>query len=122
MPLARPNVVVGWVTFGLAEHVTPAADRRPAGLQGCRQHRPDSHPSRQTVTPVGFLNNGLAVVSPPLERWEGLEAVRAAITALDEARAPVGRACGLHVHFDAANLGAAEIKMIVLLCLVVDAK
>lgn len=66
------------------------------------------------IVPDGSLNNGFEVVSPPLEGCEGLEAVRAAITALDDAGATVDRACGLHVHFDAADLSAAEIKMIVL--------
>mgnify|MGYP000853105857 FL=1 len=66
------------------------------------------------IVPDGSLNNGFEVVSPPLEGCEGLEAVRAAITALDDAGATVDRACGLHVHFDASDLSAAEIKMIVL--------
>lgn len=60
------------------------------------------------------VRGGFEVVSPVLQGEEGLEAVRAAITALDDAGATVNRSCGLHVHFDASGLTALELKNIVL--------
>lgn len=59
------------------------------------------------------VQGGFEVVSPVLNGEQGLEAVRAAITALDDAGATINRTCGLHVHFDAQSLAAEEFKAIV---------
>lgn len=57
--------------------------------------------------------NGFEVVSPILSGEAGLEEARAVATALDDAGATANRSCGLHVHFDARDLSAGDIRTIV---------
>lgn len=59
------------------------------------------------------VRDGFEIVSPPLSGESGLEAVRVAITALDDAGAKINRTCGLHIHFDAADFTGDDIKTII---------
>lgn len=59
------------------------------------------------------VRDGFEVVSPVLEGDAGLAEAEVVARALDDAGASVNVSCGLHVHFDAADLSAADIKAIV---------
>lgn len=59
------------------------------------------------------VRGGFEVVSPVLEGEAGLAEAEMVARALDDAGASVNVSCGLHVHFDAADLSAADIKAIV---------
>ena len=56
--------------------------------------------------------NGHEVVSPILSGEEGLKEAMHAANALESAGATIDKACGLHVHFNATDLSADEIRMI----------
>ena len=56
---------------------------------------------------------GFEVVSPVLQDEAGLDEVRKAATALDDMGATANRSCGYHVHLDAGDLTANDIRAIV---------
>ena len=56
---------------------------------------------------------GYELVSPVLQGEDGLKEAMRAITALDDAGAHVDRQCGVHVHFDASDLTASDVKSLV---------
>lgn len=60
------------------------------------------------------VRNGFEVVSPVLYGEEGLESVRAVVTALNDAGASVNKTCGFHVHFDARDLSVTSVKAIIM--------
>lgn len=59
------------------------------------------------------VRDGFEVVSPVLLGEAGIEQAMTVATALEDAGASVNRSCGFHVHFDARNLSAGDIKTIV---------
>lgn len=59
------------------------------------------------------VQGGFEVVSPVLHGEAGIEEAMTVAAALDDAGATVNRSCGFHVHFDAADLSARDIKIIV---------
>ena len=59
------------------------------------------------------VRDGFEVVSPILRGEQGIEEAMTVAAALDDAGATVNRSCGFHVHFDAADLSAGDIKTIV---------
>lgn len=59
------------------------------------------------------VQNGFEVVSPILHGEDGVEEAMAVAEALADAGANVNRSCGFHVHFDASDLSAADVKTIV---------
>lgn len=59
------------------------------------------------------VRGGFEVVSPVLEGEAGIAEAEVVARALDDAGANVNVTCGLHVHFDAADLSAADIKAII---------
>ncbi|MFI3271990.1 MAG: amidoligase family protein [Pseudomonadota bacterium] len=69
--------------------------------------------SHWKIVPDASVQGGFEVVSPILEGVEGLEQLRAVVTALDDMGGSVNRSCGYHVHFDASDLGVDHIRSIV---------
>ncbi len=65
------------------------------------------------LVPDGSVSGGFEVVSPILEGERGIEEAVTVAEALSDAGATVNRSCGFHVHFDAADLSAADVKAIV---------
>lgn len=65
------------------------------------------------LVPDGSVRGGFEVVSPVLRGEAGIEEAMTVAAALDDAGAGVNRSCGFHVHFDAADLNAGDIKTIV---------
>ena len=65
------------------------------------------------LVPDGSVSGGFEVVSPILEGERGIEEAMTVAEALSDAGATVNRSCGFHVHFDAADLSAADVKAIV---------
>ncbi len=65
------------------------------------------------IVPDSSVNNGFEVVSPILEGESGREEADTVINALKTAGAHADRSCGLHVHFDAADLGVEELRCII---------
>lgn len=65
------------------------------------------------LVPDGSVRGGFEVVSPILEGERGIEEAMTVAEALSDAGATVNRSCGFHVHFDAADLSAADVKAIV---------
>ncbi|WP_300686606.1 amidoligase family protein [uncultured Bilophila sp.] len=59
------------------------------------------------------VRGGFELVSPVLRGDAGIEEVRKAATALDDMGATANRSCGYHVHLDAADLTASDIRAIV---------
>ncbi|WP_300907716.1 amidoligase family protein [uncultured Desulfovibrio sp.] len=59
------------------------------------------------------VRDGFEVVSPILQGEAGIEEAMTVAEALSDAGATVNRSCGFHVHFDAADLNAADVKIIV---------
>lgn len=59
------------------------------------------------------VRDGFEVVSPVLRGEAGIEEAMTVAEALSDAGATVNRSCGFHVHFDAADLSAADVKTIV---------
>ncbi len=59
------------------------------------------------------VRDGFEVVSPILRGEQGIEEAMTVAAALDDAGAAVNRSCGFHVHFDASDLSAGDIKTIV---------
>lgn len=56
---------------------------------------------------------GLELVSPPLQGEAGIEEAKNAFRALRDAGARVDRSCGLHVHYDMADMHLRGIKWFV---------
>ncbi|WP_266364212.1 amidoligase family protein [Tellurirhabdus rosea] len=54
--------------------------------------------------------NGFELVSPILEGSEGLEQLRTVCRILKQQHAYINRSCGLHIHFDAENIGLPQTK------------
>lgn len=65
------------------------------------------------LVPDSSVSGGFEVVSPILEGERGIEEAMTVAEALSDAGATVNRSCGFHVHFDAADLSAADVKAIV---------
>lgn len=65
------------------------------------------------LVPDGSVCCGFEVVSPVLQGEAGIEEAMTVAAALDDAGAGVNRSCGFHVHFDASDLNAGDIKTIV---------
>lgn len=65
------------------------------------------------LVPDGSVTGGFEVVSPILRGEAGIEEAMTVAEALSDAEATVNRSCGFHVHFDAADLSAADVKAIV---------
>jgi hypothetical protein len=65
------------------------------------------------VTTDASVPNGFEVVSPVLSGDAGLEQAKIALDALHQAGGRVDRRRGLHVHFGAADLSAADIATVV---------
>ena len=65
------------------------------------------------LVPDSSVSGGFEVVSPILEGERGIEEAMTVAEALSDAGATVNRSCGFHVHFDAADLNAADVKIIV---------
>lgn len=59
------------------------------------------------------VHGGFEVVSPVLRGEAGIAEAQAVAEALADAGATVNRTCGLHVHFDASDLGVEDIRTIV---------
>ena len=59
------------------------------------------------------VRGGFEVVSPVLQGEAGIKEAMTVAEALSDAGATVNRSCGFHVHFDAADLSAADVKAIV---------
>lgn len=59
------------------------------------------------------VRDGFEVVSPILQGEAGIEEAMTVAEALSDAGATVNRSCDFHVHFDAADLNAADVKIIV---------
>ena len=85
---------------------------RNAGLtaQIERYNHEDHADGTWKIVTDGSVHNGHEVVSPILHGEDGIEAACRAADALEEAGAKIDKTCGLHVHFDAANLTAGEIR------------
>lgn len=58
--------------------------------------------------------NGFEIVSPILEGQAGLEELKKVCEALTEVRAKINKSCGMHVHFDASQMGISEVKNLML--------
>lgn len=106
-------------TFGIEIELTGLTPQRAAhilnlvGLSAAAEGYNHTTRSHWKVVLDASVSRGCEVVSPPLSGEEGLEQVRTAITALDDAGAKINRSCGLHVHFDASGLAADEIRNLV---------
>lgn len=59
------------------------------------------------------VHGGFEVVSPVLRGEAGIEEAMTVAVALDDAGATVNRSCGFHVHFDAGDLSAQDVRTIV---------
>ncbi len=59
------------------------------------------------------VRDGFEVVSPVLRGEAGIEEAMTVAEALSDAGATANRTCGFHVHFDASDLSAANVKTIV---------
>lgn len=59
------------------------------------------------------VQGGFEVVSPVLQGEAGIDEAMTVAAALDDAGAGVNRSCGFHVHFDASDLNAADVRSIV---------
>lgn len=69
-------------------------------------------PHWKTVTDASVIG-GFEAVSPPFESEAGLTEMGTVMQALSAAGATVGLGCGFHVHFDADDLTAGDIGVIV---------
>ena len=58
--------------------------------------------------------SGFEIVSPILEGQAGLEELKKVCEALTEVRAKINKSCGMHVHFDASQMGIREVKNLML--------
>lgn len=61
---------------------------------------------------ISVTGAGLELVSPPLSGEQGLASVRTTCDWLASVDAKVDRSCGLHVHHEARDLGAAGIARV----------
>lgn len=97
---------------GISEARTLAALRN-AGIQvQAERYNHTDHADHWKIVPDGSVANGREVVSPILCGMDGLlEAARVA-TALNKAGATINQTCGLHVHFDAAELSVNAVRTI----------
>ncbi len=59
------------------------------------------------------VQGGFEVVSPVLQGEAGIEEAMTVAEALSDAGAGVNRSCGFHVHFDAGDLSAQDVRTIV---------
>ena len=59
------------------------------------------------------VRGGFELVSPVLRGEDGIHEARKVATALDDMGATANRSCGYHVHLDAADLTASDIRAIV---------
>lgn len=59
------------------------------------------------------VQGGFEVVSPVLQGEAGIDEAMTVAAALDDAGASVNRSCGYHVHFDAGDLSAQDVRTIV---------
>ncbi len=85
---------------------------REAGLAAkIENYNHDTRPNWKIVTDAS-VRDGFEVVSPILNGETGLREAETAANALEAAGAKINRSCGLHVHFDAANLSARAIQTI----------
>ncbi len=106
-------------TFGIEIEITGMDRQRAArilnlvGLSALAEGYNHQTRAHWKVVTDASVPGGCEVVSPPLQGEEGLEQVRAAITALDDAGAKINASCGLHVHFDASGLTPDEIRNLV---------
>lgn len=106
-------------TFGIEIEITGMDRQRAAqilnivGLSATAEGYNHQTRAHWKVVTDSSVPGGCEVVSPPLRGEEGLEQVRIAITALDDAGAKISVSCGLHVHFDASGLTADEIRSLV---------
>lgn len=68
------------------------------------------------VVTDGSLNgvNAVELVSPILEGMAGMQDLERVCEVFTILRAKINKSCGLHVHFDAAGMGLAEIKNLML--------
>lgn len=106
-------------TFGIEIEITGMNQQRAArilnlvGLSATAEGYNHQTRNHWKVVTDASVPGGCEVVSPPLHGEEGLEQVRTAITALDDAGAKISLSCGLHVHFDASGLTADAIRNLV---------
>ncbi|KAF5033259.1 putative amidoligase enzyme [anaerobic digester metagenome] len=106
-------------TFGIEIEITGMDRQRAAqilnivGLSAMAEGYNHQTRAHWKVVADSSVPGGCEVVSPPLRGEEGLEQVRTAITALDDAGAKISVSCGLHVHFDASGLTASQIRNLV---------
>lgn len=64
----------------------------------------------------GSLNgaNAFEIVSPILEGTAGMEELRKVCTVLESNRVKINKSCGMHIHFDASEMGFKQIQNLVL--------
>ena len=60
------------------------------------------------------VRGGFELVIPVLRGEDGIHEARKVATALDDMGATANRSCGYHVHLDAADLTASDIRAIVI--------
>ena len=103
-------------TFGVEIEFTTASRQEVARLMNAKgvdtyvegyNHTTKSHWKVITDNSCGF-----ELVSPPLKGREGLEQLKKACEALNEAGAKVDSKCGLHVHHDINDYNAKQIANI----------
>ena len=82
----------------------------PAEMEG--YNHIDHHDDVWKIVTDASVRGGHEVVSPILHGAEGLEIAKRAAKALEAAGATINTTCGLHVHFDAANLSTEELRTI----------
>ena len=103
-------------TFGVEIEFTTASREEVARLmnaKGVRALVEDyNHDTRNHWKLITDSSCGYELVSPPLKGRDGLNQLKKACEALEEAGAKVDRKCGLHVHHDVNNYNLDQIKRI----------
>lgn len=104
------GVEIEFSGIGIAQTLTAL---RNAGIQvHAERYNHTDHADHWKIVPDGSVANGQEVVSPILSGMDGLYEAARVVTALNKAGAKINQTCGLHVHFDAAELSVNELRTI----------
>ncbi|WP_375445765.1 amidoligase family protein [uncultured Fibrella sp.] len=91
---------------------TLATALRAAGIEvEVEGYNHNTRPHWKIVTDASLNGaNSFELVSPILEGQAGLVELETVCRVMKQKRAYINRSCGLHVHFDAANIGLPQTK------------